>query len=326
MPIHRPAVTPPFSWDNIRVNDDLGQVEGVITEGAVLAHAFAIGEDPQIYLKGIDGLGAFVPPSLLVNDLLKLFLIGYDCSILGSAGGLHTKAQIKIHAPIAIGASITITGSHIAKFIKGGRRCRSVASRVSAGGTVLAEMLATETVGFGTDNGPDTEGEPANWAASLPKVDPVCPPGAPRALPGQALSAGMLLGPRRRWVGFEQSLVFSGFPYGWAQERPELRQGLHTNYEVAQRAGYPAPLAQGLLSAGHLSAMLLEQVGAAFFNGTELALNFVAPVIVGTTLVSHGVVQPPSPAAGDAQLVSLITQDAEGSVKTAGYARLRRPG
>ena len=324
MPIHYPEHRPPFSWENIRVNDELGRVEGVITEGTVLAHAFAIGEDPQTYLQGFDGLGPFVPPSLLVNDLLKLFLIGYDCSILGSAAGLHTKAQIKIHAPIPIGSTVSITGRHIAKFIKGGRRSRSVASRVSANGVLLAEMLATETVGFGTDHGPDTEGEPANWAAALPRVSPVFPSAAPRATPGRPLSPGMALGPRRRWVGYEQSLLFSGFPYGWAQERPELRQGLHTNYEVAQRGGYPAPIAQGLLSAGHLSALLLEQVGKDYFNGTELALNFVAPVVVGTTLISHAVVQPARVEDGGAQLLSLVTVDAEGSVKTAGYARLPR--
>lgn len=322
MPIHYPATRPPFSWENVRVDDDLGRVDGVITEGAVLAHAFAIGEDPQTYLKGIDGLGPFVPPSLLVNDLLKLFLIGYDCSILGSAAGLHTKAQIRIHAPIPIGSAVSITGSHVARFIKGGRRCRSVASRVSAGGTLLAEMLATETVGFGTDNGPDTAGEPTNWAATLPRVDGAFPAGAPRATPGQPLSSGMVLGPRSRWVGLEQSVVFSGFPYGWAQDAPELRHGLHTSYEVARRGGYPAPLAQGLLSAGHMSALLLEQIGKDYFNGTELALNFVAPVVVGTTLVTHGVVQGPQSESDRRRLVSLVTVDSIGAVKTAGYARI----
>src|SRR5690606_2419484 len=140
-------------------------------------------------------------------------------SVLGSAAGLHTKAQIRIHAPIPIGASVSITGSHVAKFIKSGRRSRSVASRVSSEGVLLAEMLATETVGFGTDHGPDTEGEPANWAAALPRVSPLLPGDAPRAVPGRALQPGMVLGPRQRWVGFEQSLMFSGFPYGWAQER-----------------------------------------------------------------------------------------------------------
>lgn len=322
MPVHYPAVRPPFSWENISVNDDLGRVEGVITEGAVLAHAFAIGEDPRLYLEGSSGLGPFVPPSLLVNDLLKLFLIGYDCSILGSAAGLHTKAQIQIHASIPIGSAVSITGTHIAKFIKGGRRCRSVASRVTSGGKLVAEMLATETVGFATDNGPDTPGEPANWAATLPRVSSAMPDG-PRAVPGSSLTPGMVLGPRRRWVGLEQSLIFSGFPYGWAQECPEFRQGLHTNYEVARRGGYPAPIAQGLLSAGHLTSMLLEQVGKDYFNGTELALNFVAPVVVGTPLVSHAVVQAPRPEAEGGVLISLVSTDDSGSVKTAGYARLR---
>ena len=42
--------------------------------------------------------------------------------------------------------------------------------------------------------------------------------------------------------------------------------------------------------------------------------------------MSHGVLQTQRPEAGGAQLLSLITVDGEGSVKTAGYAKLRRAG
>ncbi len=42
-----PASLPKFSWDNLKVNDDLGRVEGVVSESAVRAHAFAIGDNPK---------------------------------------------------------------------------------------------------------------------------------------------------------------------------------------------------------------------------------------------------------------------------------------
>src|SRR5690606_29915051 len=87
--ISRPVFRPRFSWENLCAHDDLGRVEGVIDESAVRAHAYAIGDDAERYLKGF-GAGPCVPPSLVVNDLLKMVLLGYDDSD-GSYGGLHTK-------------------------------------------------------------------------------------------------------------------------------------------------------------------------------------------------------------------------------------------
>lgn len=319
MPIQRPANAPKFSWENLRINDDLGRVTGQITEGAVLAHAFAIGENPEIFTKGLPDIGPFVPPSLLVNDMLKLFLIGYDCTEFGSAGGLHTKSLIKYHQPLPIGASVTITGTHVAKYVRGGRRHRSVRSTVESGGKLVAEMLATETVGYATDHGPDEGDVPQGWADDLPRIASEIPRSAATAVPGQPLKEGLVLGPSTRWVGLEQSVIFSGYPFAWAQEVPFFRQGLHTNFEVAQRAGFPVPVAQGLLSAAHLSSLLLRQLGAKFF-GAELALKFVAPVLIGTRLASHAVVQ--QAPQGGAALLSLVTQDPSGSIKTVGYAKV----
>lgn len=322
MPIKRPEIAPKFSWENLKINDDLGQVTGRVTEGAVLAHAFAIGENPDTFTRGLSGIGPFVPPSLLVNDLLKLFLVGYDCTEFGSGGGLHTKSLVKYHAPLPIGAEVSITGSHIAKYVRGGRRHRSVRSTVHSGGKLIAEMLATETVGYTTGNGPDAGNIPENWSDGLPRVSAEIPASAPTAVAGQPVKEGMLLGPVTRWVGLEQSVIFSGYPFAWAQEKPGLRQGLHTNFEIAERAGFPVPVVQGLLSAAHLSSILLNQFGAKLFNGTELALKFVAPVLVGSRLTSHAVVK--ESAADDPWLLSMATKDSGNSLKTVGYAKVRK--
>lgn len=312
MPITKPAHQPKFSWENLRVNDDLGTVEGVVSEGAVLAHAFAIGENPETYVQGIEGVGPFVPPSLLINDLLKLFLVGYDCTEFGSGGGLHTKALITNHAPLAIGAPVSITGTHVAKFIRQGRRHRSVKSEIRSQGTLIAEMLATETVGYTTDNGPDEGEAPPNWAAELPRVATDIPRDGSR-----------VIGPVRHWVGLEQSVCFSGFPFVWAQERVNMRQGLHTNFDIARKAGYPVPVVQGLMSASHLSSLLLREFGAGFFNGTQMALKFVAPLLAETWLTSHAVqVSHTPPDSAKSDLFSLVSYDEKGQIYTAGYAKV----
>jgi hypothetical protein len=320
MPIIRPQNAPKFSWENLKVNDDLGHVTGRVDEGAVLAHAFSIGENPELFIDGLPGIGPFVPPSLLVNDLLKLFLVGYDCTEWGAGGGLHTKSVIKYHAPLPIGAEVTIAGSHIAKYVRGGRCHRSVSSNVRSGSKLIAEMLATETVGYTTDNGPDSGAIPPNWSDGFAKVEGKFDPSAPRALSGAAVEPGMVIGPVTRWAGLEQSVMFSGYPFAWAQEKPFMRQGLHTNFEVAERAGYPVPVVQGLLSAGHLSTLLLKQFGAKVFDGAELALKFVAPTLAGTKLTSHAVVQKDS--LEDSWLMSLATVAQDDSLKTVGYAKV----
>lgn len=325
MPIIKPGHQPKFSWEALRVDDDLGTVSGVVTEGAVLAHAFSIGENADMFTQGLPGIGPFVPPSLLVNDLLKLFLVGYDCTEFGTGGGLHTRALITNHAPLPIGADVSITGKHVAKFIRKGRHHRSVLTEVRASGKLIAEMLATETVGYTNDHGPDEGQPPENWAGALPIVTTGRPANAPTAVAGQPVGAGTVLGPVRRWVGLEQSVLFSGFPFSWAQERGNMRQGLHTNFDLARKAGYSMPVVQGLMSASHLTSLLLRQYGARFFDDSQLALNFVAPLLAETWLNSQAVaIESPQADGRTVDLMSLVSYDDTGKIYTAGYGKVPR--
>lgn len=324
MTVTRPSAPPRFTWDNLHVGDNLGRVEGVVDESAVRAHAFAIGDDPQRYLGGIGASGPIVPPSLLVNDLLKLFLLGYDCTPPWP-GGLHTRAQIEYLRPVSLDETVVITGSHVAKYVKRGRRYRSCLSQAAlSDGTVVARMLATETVGYDISTEQDSGMVPDDWASDFPRVEGVIPADAPRAIPGQPLGEGTVLGPLVRDISLEQSVVFSGYPFGWAKESSEaLRQGLHTNPDIARTAGFSAPVAQGLLSASQLTALLLDQFGENVMHGSRLSLSFVSPVIVGTSLSSLALTQP-TVEINDTphSSVQLSSRNSQGSLVTVGYAQV----
>lgn len=322
--ISPPATLPRFSWDNLQVDDDLGRVEGVVDESAVRAHAFAIGDNPERYLQGFGNTGSYVPPSLLVNDLLKMVLLGYDGSH-GAYGGLHTKAVIDYAAPLAIGEHVTITGTHIAKYARKGRRYRTLLSQaVRKDGTVVARLLATETVLYDVTDRPD-EGEiPKHWASQLPHVDGEIPTNAVNARTGRQVEPGMVLGPMSRNITLEQSVIFSGYPFSWAREQPvALRQSLHTNPDIAKKAGYPAPVAQGLMCAAHHTSLLLDHFGERVTRGAQLALSFVSPVLVGTILNSHAIADDERDVGGTRlSTLRLATKNAEGKLMAVGRARV----
>ena len=312
MTITMPTVRPVLSWETLEVGDDLGTVSGVVGEEAVRAHAFAIGDDPRRYLDGIDGVGPFVPPSLLSNELLKLFMIGYDCTPPWE-GGFHTRSQIDYRAAIPIGSEITITGSHVAKFRSRGRRHRSCTTEARLrDGTVAVRMTATETMGYLVTDEPDEGSAPEDWARGWPRVEP-----------GTVAGTG-LLGPTSRLVGMAESAIFSGYPFAWAHETPQwIRAGLHTDPVIAARAGFGAPVVQGLVSASHHTSLLIEQFGERALRNTSLSLAFISSVLVGERLTSRAA--PVSGLRDDADVLALVsTRGDGGDAVTVGYAVVGR--
>lgn len=318
-----PAMLPRFSWENLKINDDLGRVEGAVSESDVRAHAFAIGDNPDRYLRDLEG-GPCVPPSLLVNDLLKMVLLGYDGSN-GAYGGLHTKAVIDYIAPLRVGEQVVLTGTHVAKYVRKGRRYRTLLSQaVRPDGMVIARLLATETVLYDVAERPDEGNVPNHWASQLPHVEGAVPDDAVYAQPGQAIREGTVLGPLVRGISIEQSVVFSGYPFAWAQEKPSaVRQSLHTNPEVAKKAGYSAPVAQGLICAAHHTSLLLDHFGTRLMRGGQVSLAFVSPVLVGSTLHSHAIVDGSASAGGTSFTgLRVFTRSEDGTLLAAGHARV----
>ncbi|MQA88565.1 MAG: hypothetical protein GEV03_29130 [Streptosporangiales bacterium] len=234
--------------------------------------------------------------------------------------------MIRLESPISIGDVAMLTGSHTAKYIRRGRHhrvCESVAHRRD--GSVICRMTATETVGYRIAEYADSGDVPESWATSLPHIDGVVPANSPIAGPSERiLPEDAILAPIRRFVSMEQSVLFSGFPFSWAQPPQAVRDGLHTSPSIAHAAGFEQPVIQGLLSCGHLFALLHQQFGDRIHSGTELALWFISPVLVNTTLTSQarscGQVDSP---AGPVQQLAVWTRDDAGDLATVGYARVR---
>jgi len=310
MTIIYPSVRPSLSWKHLQLSDDLGRVEGVVDEATIRAHAFAIGDDPERYLEGIGDSGPFVPPSLVANDLLKIFMVGYDCTPPWE-GGFHARSQVDYLAKIPLGASITITGTHIAKFRKRGRVYRSIQSEARlADGTTAVRLIATESMGYVVTQEPDEGAPPADWTQGWPRIGAELAQDDARAV-----------GSQTHLIGMAESAIFSGYPFSWAYDSPQwIRAGLHTDPAIAAKAGFPAPVVQGQLSASHLTSIFLDLYGAKAAESVSLSLVFISSTLVGDRLTSRAV---PIGGLREEPTFSLLSSRQNGEVVAAGYGMVR---
>jgi len=319
MTVKTPESLVRFEWDNLKVGDYLGEIDGRVSKNEVRAHTFAIGDEPGSYVAGL-GDSLLVPPTLFINDLLKLFLIGYDVTP-PMVSGLHTRAIIEILEPVPVDSDVKITGSHVAKFMRRGRRHRSCLSTLtSTDGTELVKMLATETVGFERFDEPDSVDQPENWAEGMPRVTDEIDPNAPVLKPGDAAVVGGVLEDAPRAVTYEQSVIFSGFPYGWAYDEPQpiRRSSIHISPEKAAESGYPAPVAQGLISASHVISTIIRQFGESALHGSKYSFSFIAPVIVGTELTTRVVIDAID---DEGVLMHAFVKNSDGKIVTIAHVR-----
>ena len=68
-------------------------------------------------------------------------------------------------------------------------------------------------------------------------------------------------------------------------------KSIHTDVEWAKQKGFPAPLAQALMSTAYVSQMMVQWLGTGFIKGGKISASFIKPVIVGDTLTAHAVVK-----------------------------------
>ncbi|HTE14627.1 MAG TPA: MaoC family dehydratase [Burkholderiales bacterium] len=68
-------------------------------------------------------------------------------------------------------------------------------------------------------------------------------------------------------------------------------KSIHTDVEWAKAKGFPAPLAQALMSTAYVSQMMVAWLGKGFVQGGKISASFIKPVIVGDTLTARAVVK-----------------------------------
>src|SRR6187402_1922217 len=88
------------------------------------------------------------------------------------------------------------------------------------------------------------------------------------------LEVGGELPPLKKTISQRQIDCYSGV-------RPN---SIHTDVEWAKKKGFPAPLAQALMSTAYVSQMMVQWLGTGFVRGGKISASFIKPVIVGDTL------------------------------------------
>lgn len=96
-----------------------------------------------------------------------------------------------------------------------------------------------------------------------------------------AIGIGDTLPPRVKPIAQRQIDAYSGV-------RPK---SIHTDAEWAQKKGFAAPLAQGLMSTAYVSQMMVDFLGEGFVKGGHINVSFIKPVLAGDTLTMHGAVR-----------------------------------
>ena len=80
-------------------------------------------------------------------------------------------------------------------------------------------------------------------------------------------------------------------------------RSIHSDEEWAQRKGFRAPLAQGMMSTAYVSEMMTNFLGAGFVKGGTISIAFTQPVYAGDRLTVHGRVKDKRPENGATRII-----------------------
>ena len=92
---------------------------------------------------------------------------------------------------------------------------------------------------------------------------------------------------------------------------------IHSDEAFARTKGFPAPLAQAMMSTAYVSEMMTRFVGAGFVKGGRLSMAFIKPVLAGDRLTVHGVVKDKQPEGGRTRVVVEVWCENQHGEKTA---------
>lgn len=192
--------------------------------------------------------------------------------------------------PTFVGQRVTITGKHFEKYQKRAQNYRVLEGVVRGkAGQPFLRMRATETIRL-------TPSTPVGLGMSTPPPDAItgeAPPGVPTVCRGSQwvpLVAALPLPTRR--TSFEQSVAYSGFPFGWVKGGSRaMWYNQHTDPEDARRHGHSDAVIQGLCSAAYVSEMCVNFLGPSWQTTGRLSTAFIRPVIVRDTITASGLVK-----------------------------------
>jgi acyl dehydratase len=298
----------PARYENIELHEDFGPVTETVDDYAVKRFAFAM-DDYHPWYFGESPFGRRIAHAgILANEILQLFTQVYDAN---TVVGLHTHEELWFVNPLRVPERVRLYGKYVEKYERRGKGYVVMeADARGEDGRVLVrhrgvEILHVEpsgVVGKGTAEPPERQvtGEYRK------DVDP-----ATRALPG--LLPGTPLVPLYKQPRQDQIAVFSMVGKHF--------RNIHTDIEVARRAGLTDTLAQGQMEAVYLTELLTSFFGASWFTSGWQKVKFIRPVYCGDKLKACGVVTQERRQGKDTILdLDIWVENENGQMTAAGWA------
>jgi len=295
-------------YENIELNEDFGPITELVDDYAVKKCAFVTDDYNPWYFEQSPFSRRIAHAGILANDLLQLFTQVYDPN---TVVGLHTHEELWFVNPIVVPERVRLYGKYVEKYERRGKGyvvmeadARGEDGRVLVRhrGIEILHIEPSSVVGKGTAEQP----EKRVTGEYRKDVEP-----APRAVRG--LLPGTPLVPLHKQPRQDQIAVFSMVAKNF--------RNIHTDIEVARRAGLPTTLAQGQMETVYLTELLTTFFGASWFTTGWQKVKFIRPVYCGDRLKVCGVVSQERQQDGDTILdLDIWAENEKGEMTAAGWA------
>jgi acyl dehydratase len=268
------------------VGEEFGPRRIVVDDARVKAFAFAQDDYGPWHFGPSPFGGPVAHPSLLANELMQIYFERFriDVHEASEAGSewleeAHVEESLFCDAPLPVGETATLTGRFVAKYVVGGRGAVVLEGEARReDGTVVLRHRAIEYFRMDGPREDDGRREPR-----MRRVE-VTEGGTAAERATRALAPGTPLPTLRKTVTFPQLLVYSTL------EHAAARRSIHTDFEIAARAGLAAPLVQGQQLACHLAEALGGFFGEPWYRGGSLRTKFLGSVLAGDEVEVGGAV------------------------------------
>jgi len=274
-------------FELVEIGEEFGPREVLVDAARVKAFAFAQ-DDYRPWHFGPSPFGGPVAhASLLANELMQIYFERFriDVHEHSEPGGAwleeaHVEETLRFEAPLPVGETATLRGRFVEKYVVAGRG--AVVLEGEAVGPDGQVVLSHRAIEYFRMDGPlpeDGRREPP-----LRRVEPAAG-GTPAERADRGLPAGTPIPTLRKRVTFPQLLVYSTL------DHPAARRSIHTDYEIAARAGLSAPLVQGQQLICHVAEAMTSFFGERWLTAGEVRAKFLGAVVAGETVEVGGAVR-----------------------------------
>ena len=301
-------------YENIVLDEDFGPIDEVVDEYKIKKFAFMM-DDYNPWCFGESPFGKRIGHAgILANDLLQLFTQVYDPQ---TVVGLHTQEELWFVNPVTVGERVRLHGRYVEKYERRGKGYAVMdADARGEDGRVIVRHRGVEILHIepGPVVGKSTAEPPEKRVTGEYRKDV-----PPVSLAKAGIAPGTPLVPLQKRVMQDQIAVFS-------LVGKHLRN-IHTDIEVARKAGLRDTLAQGMMEFIYVTELLTGFFGAPWFTTGWQKMKFIRPVYSGERLTARGVVTGETREAGGMRLdLDVWVENSAGEMTAAGWASARVGG